>query len=283
MFSRDEFTVEMVLKEQCAALKKAVETGIDRARESDLAQEYMMSVRFLAIQQFVFLGLHGIEFALKCILKKCRVPFRNKHDLAVLFDSAFKKYPYLQGVMQDEFDFWKDTATHIGSRARFLHQESRFTEFLKKIDIHNYQVDTRYFFLSDSKKRSEDRIDLLLNRALDPSLLVHLWDKLNVFYLHEFVNRSEQKARADELYFRRLRWRHSPFGKHLGSNPENNEAKRLVNEVIRLGNEYLRTGKAGDFGTAGSAWKRLQQWNEEHGITDPMWISYKKQRRGPRS
>lgn len=279
MFNRDEFAVEMVLKEQCAALKKAVDEGIDRAREPDLAQEYMMSVRFLAIQQFVFLGLQGIEFALKCILTKCRVPFKKKHSLAVLFESAFKQYPHLHGVMQEEFDFWKGTATHIASEERFLHQESRFIDFLKKIDAHNYQVDTRYFFLSDSKK-SEDRIQLLLNRALDPDLLVHLWDKLNVFYLHEFVHQSRQKARADERYFRWWRWRHSPYGKHIGRNPGDSAAERLGNELLERKEEYLRTGKAADFMTAKSAWEKLQRWNEKHGIDDDMWISYKKTTRG---
>lgn len=279
MFGQDEFTVEMVLTEQCAALKKAVETGIDRAREADLAQEYMMSVRFLAIQQFVFLGLQGIEFALKCILKRCRVRFENKHNLAVLFDSAFTKYPYLQGVMQDEFDFWKDTATHIASRARFLHQESRFTEFLKEIDIHNYQVDTRYFFLSDSKKTSDDRIRLLLDSALDPRLLVHLWDKLNVFYLHEFVYRSEQKGRADRLYFRKRRWRHSPYNRS-GWAPGDDEARRLTEEIYECASEYLRTGKAKDFESIESAWVELQLWNEEHDIEDSVWTAYKKKRKG---
>ena len=279
MFSRDEFTEEMVLKEQCAALRKAVDTGIDRAQERDLAQEYMTSVRLLAIQQFVFLGLQGIEFTLKCILSKCHVPFENKHNLAILFRRAFEKYPYLQGVMQEEFDFWKETTRHIVSDARLLHQENKFPEFLNKIDTHKYQVDTRYFLLDDSKKTSDDRIRLLLDSALDPRLLVHLWDKLNVFYLHEFVYRSEQKGRADRLHFRKLRWRHSPYNRS-GWAPGDDEARRLTKEIYECASEYLRTGKAKDFESIESAWVELQLWNEEHEIKDSVWTDYKKKRIG---
>lgn len=269
----------MVLREQCAALKTAVDAGIDRVRTPDLIQDYMMSVRFLAIQQFVFLGLQGIEFVLKCILDKCRVPFKKEHNLDALFSSASEKYPYLEEVMQDEFDFWKDTETHVLSKARFLHRESRFSEFLKKIDTHKYQVDTRYFLLNDPNKTSDDRISLLLNSALDPSLLVHLWDILNVFHDCEFASQSTPKVRADEQYFRKLRWQHSPYGKPLMWTPSDNEAKRLVNEVCRCANEYLRTGKAKDFKSIEPAWVRLQQWNKKQGDEDSVWISYKEKRR----
>ena len=278
---RSGVTESMVLKEQCSALEKAVKAGIERAREADLVQDYMTSVRFLAVQQFVFLGLQGIEFALKCILDKARVPFRSKHDLVTLFHSTFEKYPHLREVMQDEYDFWKDTAPYIVSEGSFLHRESRFPEFLKTIDTHNYQVDTRYFLLTDRKKTSESRIRLLLNRALDPRLLVHLWDKLNVFHDHEFLYQSKQRVRADKLYFRRFRLRASPFLKGVLYAPGDHEAERLAEEIRERANEYMRTGKARDLQKVELAWVRLQQWNEKQETVYSVWTSYKRERRSP--
>ena len=227
-----KFRIDTVLSTQCEEMCKAADAGLELVRRPDMAQSLMMDNRTLALQQFVLLGLHGIEGTLKVILNmmECKIPIA--HTLWPLFQEVFSAYAGLQQAMGDEYAFWKDTAQHIADPGRFLHHGKDFRQFIDALDDGEYHNHTRYMLVTDHKGVSDAKIEHLLAGVSDPRLLGHLWRKLILFLDQEFFyTGSRENWRGWEHYFRWYRL----------------VTTGMISGKSTLVARYMKTGKAEDF------------------------------------
>ena len=255
----------LTLKRIHSSLKAAVDTAMGAVREAanDLAPRFQEQV-FLAAQPFVFACLQQIETLMKLIVIECGAKFDRVHKLAPLVRKITKHRPHFLEAMQDEFRFWVDSPQGLHPLAKFLHRGTDFAGFVKAIDDEGCFEASRYFVI--------ERYDTLLDRPLDPRLLVHMFHALLVFWDHEFVFTGEsdgKEKRADARYFRDFRVETHRYNMGIllpAADGEGEEGKALCCEAFRLARKYVETGKAEDFLAIEPARKRMFEWERASGV-----------------
>lgn len=248
-----------------SSLKAAVDTAMGKVREAanDLMPRFQEQV-FLAAQPFVFACLQQIETLMKLIVIECGANAVRGHKLAPLVREITKHRPHFLEAMQDEFRFWVDSPQGLHPRATFLHRGTDFAGFVKAIDDEGCFEASRYFVI--------ERYDTLLDRPLDPRLLVHMFHALLVFWDHEFLFTGESRGkekRADAHYFRIFRVKTHRYNTGIlvpAADGEGEDGKALCYEAFRLARKYVETGKAEDFLAIEPARKRMLEWERSSGV-----------------
>lgn len=255
----------MTLERIHSSLKPAVDTAMGKVREAanDLIPRFQGQV-FLAVQPFVFACLQQIETLMKLIVIECGAKTDRRHELAPLVREITKHRPHFLEAMQDEFRFWVDSPQGLHPRAKFLHRGTDFAGFVKAIDDDRCFQASRYFVI--------EHYDTLLDRPLDPRLLVHMFHALLVFWDHEFVfngGSGGKDKKADARYFRYFRVTTHQYNMGIlvpAAEGEGEDGKALCHEAFRLTRKYVETGKAEDFLAIEPARKRMFEWERSSGV-----------------
>lgn len=255
----------MTLERIHSSLKAAVDTAMGKVREAanDLMPRFQEQV-FLAAQPFVFACLQQIETLMKLIVIECGANAVRGHKLAPLVREITKNRPHFLEAMQDEFRFWVDSPQGLHPRSNFLHRDTDFEGFVKAIDDEGCFEASRYFVI--------ERYDTLLDRPLDPRLLVHMFHALLVFWDYEFLftgGSPGKEKRADAHYFRIFRVKKHRYNTGIllpAADGEGEDGRALCHEAFRLASKYVETGKAEDFLAIEPARKRMLEWERLSGV-----------------
>ena len=235
------------LELQKDVIGRAVSAAMDWVREPDLSTDFMW-MKYRAVQPFVFLGLHGIEVALKQFAKVKNEDAGKGHKIVPLIGKAREICPPISDVLQEEYAFWHDSVTDIHPEARFLHSDVDCSGFLKGVDAECTYERTRYFL-----------VDTELPPIIDPRLLLSLWDVV-MYAVDDLV--GGRTLTVDALRRSRLVRKRYTAGYSEGDE----SGKRLAHQYVEASSHFLQTGLASDLRWVDRRHELLREWNRSQGI-----------------